>query len=105
MRISDWSSDVCSSDLHAFVSETAKYGDLVSGPRVVNAETRERMREVLRDIQTGKFAQEWIVENETGKQNYEAMLAADLDQPIEKVGARLRQHMAWLQSKPDAKAA
>ena len=91
--------------MHQFVSETAKYGDLVSGPRVVNAETRERMREVLHDIRTGKFASEWIRENETGKQNYDAMLAADLDQPIEKTGARLRQHMAWLQSQPETKAA
>ena len=91
--------------MHEFVSETAKYGDLVSGPRVVNEETRERMREVLRDIQTGKFAQEWIRENEIGKQNYDALLAADLDQPIEKVGARLRQHMAWLRSEPEAKVA
>ena len=91
--------------MHQFVSETAKYGDLVSGPRVINAETRERMREVLRDIKNGKFAQAWIAENETGKQNYDALLAADLDQPIEKVGARLRQHMAWLQTEPEAKAA
>jgi ketol-acid reductoisomerase len=91
--------------MHAFVSETAKYGDLVSGPRVINAETRERMREVLRDIRTGRFAFDWIAENEGGKQNYDALLAADLDQPIEKVGARLRQHMAWLQNQPDAKAA
>ena len=91
--------------MHQFVSETAKYGDLVSGPRVVNAETRERMREVLHDIRTGKFASEWIRENETGKQNYDAMLAADLDQPIEKTGARLRQHMAWLQNQPETKAA
>ena len=91
--------------MHQFVSETAKYGDLVSGPRVINAETRQRMQEVLQDIQNGRFAFNWIAENETGKQNYDAMLAADLDQPIEKVGARLRQHMAWLQSQPDAKAA
>jgi ketol-acid reductoisomerase len=91
--------------MHEFVSETAKYGDLVSGPRVINAETKERMREVLRDIQTGQFAQSWIRENETGKQNYERLLAADLDLPIEKVGARLRRHMAWLQNQPDAKAA
>ena len=91
--------------MHQFVSETAKYGDLVSGPRVVNAETRERMREVLSDIRTGKFARDWIEENETGKQNYNAMMAADLDQPIEKVGAELRQHMAWLQAAPEAKAA
>ena len=91
--------------MHKFVSETAKYGDLVSGPRVINAETRQRMQEVLQDIQNGRFAFNWIAENETGKQNYDAMLAADLDQPIEKVGARLRQHMAWLQSQPEAKAA
>jgi ketol-acid reductoisomerase len=63
------------------------------------------MREVLRDIQSGQFAQQWINENDTGKQNYDALLAADLDQPIEKVGARLRQHMAWLQSRPEAEAA
>ncbi len=91
--------------MHQFVSETAKYGDLVSGPRVINAETRQRMEEVLQDIRNGRFAFNWIAENETGKQNYDAMLAADLDQPIEKVGARLRQHMAWLQSQPQAKAA
>ena len=91
--------------MHQFVSETAKYGDLVSGPRVINAETRERMREVLHDIRTGKFAFDWIRENETGKQNYDAMLAADLDQPIEKTGARMRRHMAWLQSQPDTEAA
>jgi ketol-acid reductoisomerase len=91
--------------MHEFVSETAKYGDLVSGPRVINSETRDRMREVLHDIQTGKFAQAWIHENETGKQSYDALLAADLDQPIEKVGARMRKHMAWLQSQPEAEAA
>jgi ketol-acid reductoisomerase len=91
--------------MHEFISETAKYGDLVSGPRVINEETKERMREVLRNIQTGQFAADWIRENENGKQNYDAMLAADLDQPIEKVGARLRRHMAWLQSQPDLKAA
>ena len=91
--------------MNSFISETAKYGDMVSGPRVINAETRERMREVLRDIRTGKFASDWIAENETGKQNYDAMLAADLDRPIEKTGARMRRHMAWLQSQPDSKAA
>ena len=91
--------------MNQFISETAKYGDMVSGPRVINAETRERMREVLRDIRTGKFAFDWIAENEAGKQNYDAMLAADLDQPIEKTGARLRQHMAWLHSRPETQAA
>ena len=91
--------------MNQFISETAKYGDMVSGPRVINAETRERMREVLRDIRTGKFAFDWIAENEAGKPNYDKMLAADLDQPIEKTGARLRQHMAWLHSRPETQAA
>ena len=91
--------------MHEFVSETAKYGDLVSGPRIINAETKERMRDVLRDIQSGEFARSWIAENAAGKPNYVALLAADLDQPIERVGARLRQHMAWLQSQPEAAAA
>ncbi len=88
-----------------FVSETAKYGDFVSGPRVINDETRARMREVLHDVRTGKFARDWIEENAAGKPNYQAMYQADLDQPIEKVGARLRTQMAWLQKQPDSQAA
>jgi ketol-acid reductoisomerase len=88
-----------------FVSETAKYGDFVSGPRVINAETKERMREVLRDIQQGNFARDWIEENRTGKKNYQAMYDADLARPIEQTGKRLRRQMAWLQSQPDTKAA
>jgi ketol-acid reductoisomerase len=88
-----------------FISETAKYGDFVSGPRVINDETKERMREVLQDIRTGKFAKQWIDENAAGKPDYQRMYDADLEQPIEKVGARLRAQMAWLQNQPDTKAA
>jgi len=88
-----------------FVSETAKYGDFVSGPRIINDETRARMREVLADIQSGRFAEAWIAENAAGKPEYDRMYQADLDLPIEKVGARLRTHMAWLQSQPEAEAA
>ena len=88
-----------------FVSETAKYGDFVSGPRVINDETKKRMKEVLEDIQSGAFARQWIGENAAGKPNYRAMYEADLAQPIEKVGARLRTHMAWLQAQPETKAA
>jgi ketol-acid reductoisomerase len=88
-----------------FISETAKYGDFVSGPRVINAETRARMQEILRDIRTGKFAKQWIEENAAGKPEYQRLYEADLAQPIEKVGARLRAQMAWLQSQPDTKAA
>jgi ketol-acid reductoisomerase len=88
-----------------FISETAKYGDFVSGPRVINAETKARMQEVLQDIRTGKFAKQWIDENAAGKPEYQKMYDADLDQPIEKTGARLRAQMAWLQNQPDTKAA
>ena len=87
-----------------FVSETAKYGDFVSGPRVINDETRARMGEVLKDIQSGAFARQWIAESEAGKPNYQAMWAADLEQPIEKVGAQLRKHMAWLQGEAEPAA-
>ena len=89
--------------MHDFISETAKYGDLVSGPRVINAETRARMREVLEDIQSGDFARDWVLENQAGKPKYAALLNRDLDQPIEHTGKRLRARMAWLQ--PGANAA
>ncbi len=83
-----------------FISETAKYGDVVSGPRVINDDTKERMREVLKDIQSGEFAREWILENQAGKPRYNALLEADLEHPIEKTGAELRERMSWL--KPGA---
>ena len=85
-----------------FVSETAKYGDFVSGPRVINDETRARMKEVLADIQSGAFARQWIAESEAGKPEYQRMWDEDLAQPVERVGAELRKHMAWLQSETPA---
>lgn len=91
------------SRMHDFISETAKYGDFVSGPRVINAETKERMREVLTDIQNGNFARDWILENQAGKPKYQQMLEADLNHPIEKTGKELRERMSWL--KPGANAA
>jgi len=89
--------------MHEFISETAKYGDLVSGPRVINDETKARMREVLKDIQSGTFAHNWILENQAGKARYEQMLEADLNQPIEKTGAELRARMSWLQDGANTK--
>ena len=86
--------------MHEFISETAIYGDLVSGPRVINAETKARMREVLTDIQSGAFARDWILENQAGKPRYQKLLDADLNHPIEKTGAELRARMSWL--KPGA---
>ena len=82
--------------MHKYISDTAKYGDLTRGPRVVNARTRNEMRKILKEIQTGKFARQWIRESESGGHEYQRLLAADLNQPIEKVGAKLRARMPWL---------
>jgi ketol-acid reductoisomerase len=90
--------------MNEFISETAKWGSVVSGPRVINGETRERMKEILAEIQSGQFAREWIAENEAGKGAYDALVKADSDQTIEAVGASLRERMAWLQT-PKSEAA
>lgn len=82
--------------MHKFVSETAQYGDLTRGPRVVNDETRSRMREVLAEIRDGRFAKEWVAEYQAGNGNYRAMKERDLAHPIEQVGAALRARMPWL---------
>jgi ketol-acid reductoisomerase len=85
--------------MHKFISETAKYGDLTRGPRIVNERVKNEMRKVLKEVQSGKFARQWIKENATGKVNYEKLLKKDLAHPIEKTGAALRARMAWLQEK------
>ena len=85
------------SKMHQFISETAKYGDLTRGPRIVNERVKNEMRKVLKEVQSGKFARQWIKENQSGKPNYQKLLAADIDRPIEKVGAQLRARMPWLQ--------
>jgi ketol-acid reductoisomerase len=78
------------------VSDTAEYGDYVSGPRLIDESVRERMRAVLGDIQDGTFADRWIAENETGRHEFERLRAADRDHQIEQVGARLRAQMPFL---------
>jgi ketol-acid reductoisomerase len=85
--------------MHQFISETAKYGDLTRGPRIVNERVKNEMRKVLKEVQSGKFARQWIKENATGKANYQKLLRDDIAHPIEKVGAALRGRMAWLQEK------
>ena len=84
--------------MHEFISETAAYGDLVSGPRVVDAHARDKMQEILDDIQDGTFARNWIDENKAGQPEYKRMMDEDLNHPIEKVGRDLRSRMDWLQS-------
>ena len=82
--------------LHQFVSETCKFGDLTRGPRIIDARVKKNMGKVLKEIQTGKFAKEWIEENRTGRKNYTKMMNRDLNHKIEKVGAVLRGKMPWL---------
>ncbi len=85
------------SKMHRFISETAKYGDLTRGPRIVDERVKNQMRKVLKEVQSGKFARQWIKENQSGKANYQRLLDADVDRQIEKVGATLRARMPWLQ--------
>ena len=81
-----------------FVSETAQYGDYVSGPRVIDAATKQRMKAILTDIQDGTFTRNWVAEYNAGLPNYKRLKQADLDHPIEKVGKALRAKMVWLQT-------
>jgi ketol-acid reductoisomerase len=81
------------------VSDTAEYGDYVSGPRVINETSREAMKGILRDIQDGTFARHWIEENAMGRPNFIEYRDEDHHHPVEKVGAELRAKMAWLGAK------
>ena len=83
--------------MHKFISDTAAWGDMVSGPRVVDASSRAAMKAVLTDIQDGTFARNWIAENENGMPEFKRLMNADLEHPIEKVGADLRGRMDWLE--------
>jgi ketol-acid reductoisomerase len=78
------------------VSDTAEYGDLTRGPRVINDAVRAEMRAILDEVQTGKFAEEWIAESESGRPNFAALRQAGRDHPIENVGAELRAMMPWI---------
>jgi ketol-acid reductoisomerase len=70
---------------------------MISGPRVVDANSRQTMQTVLKEIQDGTFARNWIAENEAGMPRFRQMMNADLEHPIEKVGADLRSRMDWLE--------
>ena len=89
--------------LHRYVSDTAKYGDLSRGPRVIDDRVRQKMAEILEEIRNGTFAREWMSEHENGRPRYREMLETDLEHPIERIGRELRQRMDWLPN--DAKFA
>jgi ketol-acid reductoisomerase len=78
------------------VSDTAEYGDYVSGPRIIDERTRATMEQVLLEIQDGTFAARWIAENESGRAEFERLRAGDRDHQVEQVGARLRAAMPFL---------
>jgi ketol-acid reductoisomerase len=83
------------------VSDTAEYGDYTRGPRVVTQQTREEMKKILAEVQSGQFAKEWIDENKSGRKNFLATREAARNQPIEKVGAELREMMTFLKKKKE----
>jgi ketol-acid reductoisomerase len=82
--------------MHQFISDTAKYGDLTRGPRVVDDRVKNEMKKILKEVQNGKFAKQWIEENRSGGKTYTKLLQQDTNRQIEKVGAALRARMPWL---------
>ncbi len=83
--------------MRARVSDTAEYGDLTRGRRIITEETRKEMKKILNEIQSGEFAKEWILENKTGRPVFNALSKKDEEHPIEKVGKKLRSMMSWLE--------
>jgi ketol-acid reductoisomerase len=81
------------------VSDTAEYGDLTRGKRVITSETREEMKRMLKEVQTGSFAKEWILENQVGRPVFNALRKKETEHLIESVGKKLRSMMGWLQEK------
>ncbi|MEE2738971.1 MAG: ketol-acid reductoisomerase [Planctomycetota bacterium] len=81
------------------ISNTAEFGDYTRGPRIVTDETREEMKKILKEIQSGQFAREWILENRSGQPVFKALRRQDREHPVEQVGQQLRSMMSWIDSK------
>lgn len=81
------------------ISNTAEYGDYTRGPRIITEETRQEMRRILREIQAGQFAKEWILENRAGQPGFKTTRRRERQHPIEEVGKRLRSLMSWIDAK------
>lgn len=79
------------------ISDTAEFGDLTVGRRIINEETRKEMKKVLAEIQEGAFAKDWLLENQVGRPKYNALRKRDADHLIEKVGTELRKMMKWIE--------
>ena len=87
------------SGMRASISETAKYGDVTRGQRIITEETRMEMEDILGEIQSGEFAREWILENQANRPVYNSLLKNDSEHLVEKVGAKLRSMMSWIGKK------
>lgn len=83
------------------ISDTAEYGDMVKGKKVITAETRESMKKILKDIQNGSFAKEWIEENNAGRPVYNEIKKKEAEHLIEKVGKKLRKMMTWIKKEEE----
>jgi ketol-acid reductoisomerase len=81
------------------VSDTAEYGDLTRGKRVITSQTRQEMKRILEEVQSGSFAREWILENQVGRPVFNALRKKEAEHPIEVVGKKLRSMMGWLKEK------
>jgi ketol-acid reductoisomerase len=78
------------------ISDTAEYGDVTRGPRLVTDETKAEMRKILSEIRDGSFAKEWVEESDGGRSRFNALRAEGAEHPIEKIGAELRAMMPWI---------
>ncbi|MEX0612068.1 MAG: ketol-acid reductoisomerase [Pirellulales bacterium] len=81
------------------VSNTAEYGDYTRGPRIITEETKKEMKRILKEVQDGTFAKEWIAENKAGAAKFKAMRQQDRDHPVEQIGRKLRKLMSWINAK------
>ncbi|MCQ2969031.1 MAG: ketol-acid reductoisomerase [Clostridium sp.] len=81
------------------VSDTAEYGDYVTGSRIITDETKKEMKQILTEIQNGTFAKKWLLENQVGRPTFNAMRRMEAEHPIEKVGKELREMMSWIDTK------
>ena len=81
------------------ISDTAEYGDYVTGSRIITDETKKEMKQVLTEIQNGTFAKKWLLENQVGRPTFNAMRRMEAEHPIEKVGKELREMMSWIDTK------
>ena len=77
------------------ISNTAEYGDYITGPKIITEDTKNAMRQVLKDIQEGVFARNWLLENQIGCTNFLAKRRQESEHQLEKVGAELRKMMSW----------